>query len=267
MNIFNIPSWYPSNENPIYGTFVKEQIEMLARENPDWNFGVSTWGQGRPSHMLPMKDHIINLRKFVRSRKFQAFSDHQNNISHFYSPVLTWTRKVHHGNLSSINKANDKNLLSFKRQVKNIDVIHAQATYPGALIAQVLSEKYGIPYVVSIRMSPFPFDEFLTKQGKLKSLINQPLQKANALIATSNSLKKRMETFGLSNIQVIHNPVDTEFFKPLDYKPKELTLLTVGRLEHQKGIDILIESIALLGDEFIGKVRIAGDGSMRRQYE
>ena len=266
MNVFYIPSWYPSDENPIYGTFVKEQIEMLAHENPNWNLGVSLWGQGRPSQMLWVKDHVLNLRKILRPKSASS-SFSNENITHYCYPLLSWTRKIFGGNLKGLIRANDYNYLQFEKKVGNIDIIHAQATYPAALVAQALSEKYGIPYVVSIRMSPFPFDEFLTKQGKLKALINEPLQKADALIATSHSLKNRMESFGLSKVHVIHNPVDTEFFQPSDYKPNELTILTVGRLEHQKGVDLLIDAIAFLGDEFIGKVRIGGDGSMKEKYQ
>lgn len=267
MNIFNIPSWYPSYENPIYGTFTKEQIEMLARENPHWNFGVSTWGQGRPSHMLPMKDHLLNLGKLVRSSMYESHTDQQNNVSHFYTPAVTWTRKILHGNLSGVSKANNRNFLKFKNYVKNIDIIHAQATYPAALVARTLSKKYGIPYVVSIRMSPFPFNEFLTSGGQLRSLISEPLQNANALIATSSSLKNRMESLGLSNVQVINNPVDTDFFDYLGHESDELNILSIARLEDQKGIDILIESIALLGNQFQGKLRVGGEGSRKFAYQ
>ena len=267
MNIFTIPSWYPSHENPIYGTFVKEQIEMLSLENPDWNFGISLWGQGRPSHMLPIRDHFLNLGKFAQSRKFQAYSDQRKNVTHLYTPAVTWTRKIVDGNLAGIIRSNDKNLSFFKKNVGPVDIIHAQASSPAALVAQSLSEKYKIPYVVSIRMSPFPFDEFLTTSGRLRSLISKPLQNANALIATSSSLKKRMEFFGLSKVQVIHNPVDTDFFQPSNDQSDDLTILTVGRLEDQKGIDILLEAVALLGDRFLGKLRIGGEGSQKHIYQ
>jgi len=267
MNVFYIPSWYPSDENPIYGTFVKEQIEMLALHNPAWHLGVSLWGQGRLSHMLWVGDHVKNIKKRLDWRTYQPSNQQSGNIGHFYTPCLTWTRKVSKGNLSGLLVANEKNLKSFISQVGKVDVIHAQATYPAALIARALSEKYKIPYVVSIRMSPFPFDEFLNKKEGLKRLIAEPLLKATTLIATSHSLKARMEIFGLSKIQVIHNPVNTEFFRPSDDEPEELILLTIGRLEHQKGIDILIEAIALLGDRFNGKMRIGGDGSLRETYQ
>jgi hypothetical protein len=41
VKIFVIPSWYPSLSNPIYGTFVKEQIELMAKANDQSEFGIS----------------------------------------------------------------------------------------------------------------------------------------------------------------------------------------------------------------------------------
>lgn len=271
MNIFNIPSWYPSDNNPIYGTFVKEQIEMLARHNPDWKLAVSTWGQGNPDHMLWVKDHVKNVSKLLKSR--ESISTRQQNIYQYYSPTPTWTRKIKAGNLQELIKVNSVHFDSFQGKVEKVDIIHAQATYPAALIAEELSGKFNVPYVVTIRMSPFPFDEFLDN-GDLKPWIRKPLQNAKALIATSNSLKNRLGEFGFQNVSVIHNPVDTDFFKPKEHPPlpsskgdQSPTILTIGRMVPQKGIDILIRAIAELGHEFEGKFRIGGDGEKLSEYQ
>ncbi len=265
MNIFYIPSWYPSKKNPIYGTFVKEQVEMLARLNRDWNLGVSTWGQGDSRFQMKVGDHVKNLPKLFRSGTYH--SDQQSNIFTYSNPRKTWTRKVLDGNLKGLLEANDENFQFFQKQVGRIDVLHAQATYPGALIANYLSGKYDIPYVVSIRMSPFPFAEFQKSDGSLKAWIETPLKEANKLICTSTSLEKRLHEFDLTNTQVIHNPVDTDFFKPIDFLPEQTTILTVGRMVPQKGIDILIRAIKELGDDFQGKFRIGGDGEHLREYQ
>jgi len=82
MNIFYIPSWYPSYNNPIYGTFIKEQIELLARQHTRWHLATSIWGQGDAQHMLWAKDHFKNLKK-IFSRRFQC-QEHQAN-QHLYS--------------------------------------------------------------------------------------------------------------------------------------------------------------------------------------
>ena len=47
MNIFFIPSWYPYEENPVFGIFVKEQIIALAEFCDKCNLAVFLWGQGR----------------------------------------------------------------------------------------------------------------------------------------------------------------------------------------------------------------------------
>ncbi len=267
MNIFYIPSWYPSANNPIYGTFVQEQIALLARLNPDWKLGVSTWGQGDPEHMLWVRDHVMNVGKVLNHGAFKSYSETHENLYHFHTPTLTWTRKVLHGNLHGLIQSNLKNMELFQRQVGKVNVLHAQATYPGALIAQALSEKYDIPYVVNIRMSPFPFPEFLDKKGHLKPIIAEPLKQANRLIATSYSLEKTLRGFGLDKVDVVHNPVDTDFFYPIDRKPEGLPLLSVGRMETQKGFDLLIRAAAQLGDDFKGTVRLGGEGTFKKEYQ
>lgn len=267
MNIFNIPSWYPSARNPIYGTFVKEQIALLARLNPSWNLAVSTWGQGDPAHMLWAKDTVKNIAKIIHHQPARTLSERHENLYHFHTPTLTWTRKVLHGNLRGLIRANESNLKRFEQSVGKMDVIHAQATYPGALVAQALNRKFGIPYVVSIRMSPFPFSEFLDKKGNLKPFIAAPLAGANRLIATSHSLEKTLHSFGLEHVTVVHNPVDLDFFHPIVFTPKKLTLLTVGRMEKQKGFDLLIRAMAMLGTDFDGILRIGGDGRFLAEYQ
>ena len=264
MNIFNIPSWYPSANNPIYGTFVKEQIEMLAKENPDWNMGITTWGQGDPNHMLWIKDHIKNLPKLLKKRaaNYKQFE----NIYSYHSPTPTWTRKFLNGNINGLIKVCSQHFELFQKQAGKVDVIHAQATYPGSLIAQALSEKHSIPYFVTIRMSPFPFQEFQNASGDLKQWVRKTLASADGLIATSSSLKKKLEEFQLRKVMVINNPVDMDFFHPIDFLPEKLTILTIGRMVPQKGIDLLIKAINLLDESFQGEFRIGGDGEYLDEY-
>jgi glycosyltransferase involved in cell wall biosynthesis len=266
MNVFYIPSWYPSVANPIYGTFVQEQIGMLARLNPDWNLGVCLWGQGDPATMLWAREPVQNFRKIWNHRDTIPWTDSQNNLAHYHSPSLTWTRKIRMGNLQGLKRAAEMNFEKFKKRMGEVDVLHAQATWPGALLAHHLSKKYHVPYVVTIRMSPFPFPEFLDGDGKLKKFIDQALRKADRLIATSEHLKNRLAEFGLDAV-VVNNPVDTDFFRPENGKARPLTLLTIGRMEKQKGIDVLIDALGLLGNDFTGQVRIGGDGQYLNAYK
>jgi glycosyltransferase involved in cell wall biosynthesis len=264
MNIFYVPSWFPSRNNPIYGTFIKEQIDLLGQQHPEWNLGISTWGQGDPDYMLWVKDHIFNVLKTGNAFRQPSQKRVNNNVTQYFTPCLTWTRKIGRGNINGLFQANEQNFKKFQGNVGHVHIIHAQATYPGALIAQFLSERYQIPYVVSIRMSPFPFPEFLNSQGALKPLIEIPLRNAHQLIATSHSLNQTLYHYKLSNVTVVNNPVDDEFFKPSPLKSEGLSILAIGRLEKQKGFDLLIQAVAELGDTFTGMLKIGGEGSEKK---
>ncbi|GHT25635.1 glycosyl transferase [Planctomycetales bacterium] len=69
---------------------------------------------------------------------------------------------------------------------------------------------------------------------------------------------------------VIPNGVDTDFFQPSDFQKKKEQILFIGRLEEQKGVDWLFDTIA--ETQWLAQVPeteliIAGDGSMRRTLE
>jgi glycosyltransferase involved in cell wall biosynthesis len=268
VNIFVIPSWYPSISNPIYGTFVKEQILLMAKQSAELNFGVSLWGQGDDPFLLYAGRSFDSLRKrLVHHEPYQ--SKELANHRTYFTPAFSWTRRWRKGNLHGLIKSNEENLKHFEKAFGKPDLIHVQASWPGAWIANELSKRFDVPYVVTLRMSPFPFSQFLSKKGQLRSELFEVLNEAEMLIATSNSLADQVREFGLSNVVVVHNPVDTELFKPCEQQPSHNTdkykMLAVGRLEDQKGFDILITALAMLPEHF--HLDIVGEGSERTKLE
>ena len=261
MRVFLIPSSYPSGSNPIFGTFIEEQVNLLAAECKELMFGISLWGQGDEPYLLYANKPLRSLRKlFVHH---PCFEKTEENKSILFSPAYTWSKKFRKGNLEGIIRANEQNLMAFIAKHGKPDLIHAQASYPAAWISKILSKKYKVPYLVTLRMSPFPFDEYL-ERGELNKDISTVLKQAKTLIATSRSQALRAESLGLGEIKVVHNPVDLNFFKP----PKEkrpnaqVKLLAVGRLEAQKGFDTLIEAMSHVSEKI--KLEIVGEGSQRK---
>lgn len=261
MNVFIVPSWYPSASNPIYGTFNYEQARLLAQHRPGWNIGVSVWGQG-DDRLLVYARKLGSIRKLLTSHPMRAHYP-MDNLGEYFAPAFTWSRKIFKGNIKGIIKANELNLMVHIDRFGMPDVLSAQASYPAAIVAAVLSQRYAIPYTVTVRMSPFPFNEFLNANGSLKQIIARPLTNASALIATSTSLKTTLHHFGLHQVHVVNNPVDTGFFKP---KPrKEAYCLLVGRMEEQKGVDLLLRAFASIESDL--KLRLAGEGSLCQEYK
>lgn len=263
VNIFVIPSWYPSDSNPIYGTFVKEQIEMMAAQDGELTFGVSKWGQGDDPFLLYARQPLRSLRKMMKNHHLSQFQE-SSNLHSYFTPSFTWTRRWRNGNLRGIIAANRSNLQRFIEKHGTVDVLHVQASWPGAWIAQQLSQEFGIPYIVTIRMSPFPFAQFLDKNGRLDKELQQGLNASNLMIATSQSLKNRLTDFGFTPVEVVNNPVDVSLFCPSRTISRNISstvkLLAVGRLEYQKGFDVLINAMTKLESKYI--LEIVGDGSL-----
>lgn len=263
MKVFIIPSWYPSDSNPIYGIFNKEQAQMMAREKPGWSVGVSKWGQGDEPFLLRAKDPNSLLKYF---RKFE---DHETirteNLKEYFSAAFTWTKKISKGNILGIIKANDRNLQRFISDFGRPDIISAQASYPAALVARALSEKYGVPYTVTIRMSPFPFPQYDRGNNRLKPILNEPLQMANTIISTSDDLRYKVESYGFEKVRTVNNPVDTDFFRPDGERvEEEVIALAVGRIEEQKGIDLLLQAVAQVPNITL---RVGGAGALLQDYK
>lgn len=268
MNIFYIPSWYPISTNSAYGFFIKEQIETIGRAYPHWHLGVSTWGRGEKTTMLWVKDHLKNVPKVVRHFQHKPEEHHLENIHHYHTPTLTWTRKLCNGNMKGLVRTNLRHLRKFEKTYGPVTVIHAQASYPAAIIASKLAEITKKPYVVTERMGPFPFPEFLDKKGEIIPLLKDPLRKASKIIAISNSLAHRLHTHGLTNVEIVHNPVNTKYWTlKAQHTLNERNILSVGRMEPNKGYDTLLRAVAKLSQPFLAKLRIVGHGEYLEDYQ
>jgi glycosyltransferase involved in cell wall biosynthesis len=94
------------------------------------------------------------------------------------------------------------------------------------------------------------------------------------LILVSESQKKGIDAlvpFAMKRVQVIPNMIRADQFRPPSEarKADPFVFLWAGRLEHVKGIDLLLDAAKILADKsdrpFI--IRLAGKGSRRRDLE
>jgi glycosyltransferase involved in cell wall biosynthesis len=152
-------------------------------------------------------------------------------------------------------------------RVELVDIIHAHVSYPGGYIASLLSREFGIPYVLTEHMSPFPFPG-LMRNGSPRNEISEAFDNASATIAVSKSLAERIASFGYQTPKVIPNVIDERRFQIGDPSRKKFVFFTLGGLSSQKGIDVLLQSIAKWNpppDQF--EFRIGGDGPQRSEYK
>ncbi|BAQ76686.1 group 1 glycosyl transferase [Pseudomonas sp. Os17] len=157
-------------------------------------------------------------------------------------------------------------MLSVFKKYGKPDIIHAHACYPGGYIASILSKEFGIPYVLTEHMSPFPFS-FLIEKGKINPKVNLAYKKAAKTIAVSSSLAKKINALDLSSPVVVPNLVNEDLFYPALYQSKKFIFFSLAVISHQKGIDHLLHAISLWApDSQKFEFRIGGDGPLLNEY-
>jgi glycosyltransferase involved in cell wall biosynthesis len=264
MNVFVIPSWYPSHLQPNSGIFVKEQIAALATSQSDIIPIVSLWGH---------RDYELSLRNvfdiFVKARYHFSRKSRKRGIYQFdgfyevYYPSFHFFYNFFGLGINILIKRNSKNLELAKNTIGKIDLIHAHVGYPGGYIAMCLSKKYNIPYVITEHMSPFPFD-FIAKSKKISNLLKNSFINSRSIIAVSSSLSKAIYQFCNVKAVVVPNIIDEFCFYPKRQDTTKFIFLTVCGLIKQKGIENLLYAISMWRpSSAVVKFVIVGDGPLK----
>jgi glycosyltransferase involved in cell wall biosynthesis len=170
---------------------------------------------------------------------------------------------------------------SFRQVFKSVsqaqfDIIDAHYVYPDGFAAAMMAGILKKPLVVSARGSDINlFSQFTV----IRPLIRRVLLRANGIIAVSQALKDGIVRLGCTNenLAVIGNGVDPEKFKPQPPMAMRQTLglpkdgpivLSVGRLDSNKGFHVLIGAMARLrASKPNAMLVIVGEGPLRRRLE
>lgn len=86
--------------------------------------------------------------------------------------------------------------------------------------------------------------------------------RVDAFLANSHTTRRRIEKVYRRGAEVIHPPIDTEFYTPSGREPEDFYLL-LSRFVPYKRVDIAIEACNRLGKKLV----IIGDGGQKKQLQ
>lgn len=262
MNLFVLPSWYPSAAHPVAGLFVREQVAALARAGVAQHIVVGGWGfhDGALSLREPRKTlAALGWRLRARAGWHDRSSWHEVG-----TPRLSWTLALARGGAAGLLRASRRNLALAQQRFGRIDLIHAHVGFPAGWIASVLGAQAGLPYALTEHMSPFPVPQLLAG-GQPCAELRQAYERAAATIAVSPALADRIRAFGLPCSDIVPNAVDETRFtlQPLP-APRPFVFFTLGALTPQKGVDLLLQAYARWNPPAAEvALHIGGDGPAR----
>ncbi|MFY0606028.1 MAG: glycosyltransferase [Cyclobacteriaceae bacterium] len=261
MKVFVIPSWYPSDSHPSTGIFFKEQAIILAKKRPEWSIGISLWGSHEPKLWVRFSKPLDAMVK--RGSKLPLKSKDSlllANYAEFFTPALTWTRKISNGNMKGIFAACEQNFERYCQYFGKPDIIHAHVSHPAGYVAMLLAGKHHIPYVITEHMSPFPTPSY---RLDYKKWIIPPLQKANLVMAVSANLQRDLLYHKIESL-CTSNYIDDDEFHLGEEHGGVFTFIAIGRLESQKNYQLMLNAAKVLkatGSQFM--LKILGEGSHR----
>ena len=258
-HILFIPSWYPSSDAPLLGTFFREQAEMFAEAGH--HVGVlyprfhdlpsATWLNG-PQEPIGMD--VENELHVVRASK-RLF---QPGPLHRIPPV-------YRSSVRSREKLALKMYDAYKAVHGAPDIIHAKSVMWGGVLAKAISERENIPYVVTVGSSIFGRGIVGPREQKTAALT---LKSASRLLSVSSTLADDLERIlGISATEftIVPNMIDLEKF-PYTPMPNNETFTFgyMANLVNDKGHTTLLQAFKNVGN---ANLLLAGDGPLRTQLE
>ncbi len=253
--ILIIPSWYP----PDGGYFFKEHSESISAMGYKVDVlvsrvvGVRKLLQLGVSALKGFRVKDENGLRVIRSVYLKIPGSEKQNIR-------GWSRKV------------VKLYKRYQKQFGKPDLILAHSVTWAGYASSLIHKQYGIPYLVVEHRSFFvwstPEARKMVKPFHLP-FFEEAFRNCAALVPVSGSLMSglgKMMPWVEGKATMIPNMIREDMFlppaKPRDTEP--FVFFWAGRLEHVKGIDILLEAVHMLKQKISAgfRVRLAGKGSL-----
>lgn len=242
MKILFLTPWYPDEQNPNHGIFVRDQAVAVRKHHEvqlvtakvDYtsfallSFSVTTY------NFKDVTEHHILIKKSL-----PVF----NQLVFFIITIWQTMRIVRH----------------FVP-----DVIHGNIGYPGAFWSWMVSRLVAKPYIITEHTSRF-VNNFRSGAHKLFTI--QFLKRASAIISVSNHSADEIFSFIGKRPIVIPNIIDFEKFNNVALNDNPVCQIGfLGSLNTDtKGLDVLLKAIAGIHDEFV--LHIGGAGKRLNEYK
>jgi len=271
MRIFIIPSWCPTADQPLSGTFFIEQANAIAQLRPDWKVGLIYFDLARsrfplrPWHFPRFLRDYLTKPRLHYSKATSGLHEYHVWSSYFprFGKYSKWSC-----NVRALASQAEQVLTAFSRQFGKPNLIHAHSVYPGGAAAVALSKKYKIPVGLTEHAGPFPPPTMQLPSGQMLPLISNTYAAASCS-AVSKHLADRIDSLNLaSNISILPNFLPESYGENTATKTSSchaFSFLSVGSPSYAKGTDLLLKALSYLDSNVT--LNIVGDSCEISYYK
>lgn len=247
-NILYASSWYPNDDQPFLGNFVRRQAQLLATE------------------------HNVTVINTVPSPKLKEIRTEKTNEGDLQEII------VHHPQGTSLISKRKNQKKALKAGIKQLemepDVLLTQILLPKGWQFEILKDKFNIPWIHLEQGSYFRHSVRKRWNVVQRVIVKKCQHSIDRLLAASEFVKKDIqEVFPDINIGILPNHVNTEIFKPEpDHARSEVTkFLHISTLDPKtKNPTGMIDACKFIKDttefKFVFTIISDGDTSSIEEY-
>lgn len=258
--ILIIPSWYP----PDGGYFFKEHSEAILKKG--WQVDV-------------LVNRVVGVRKLLATgyRVLKSGGAQNENGLRVHRSVYLKLPGSEKMNIRRWARSTRKRYAAYVLRFGTPDLILVHSATWAGYAASLIHKKYSVPYLVVEHRSFFvwstPEARKMVKPYYLP-FFKEAYKNCSRLVPVSESLMAGLRALMPwidEKVEIIPNMIREEMFQPPSSPrhAKPFVFFWAGRLEHVKGIDLLLKAISEIQTQTEAEfsVRLAGRGSLRSQLE
>jgi glycosyltransferase involved in cell wall biosynthesis len=247
--ILILPSWYPTPDDKINGSFFQEQAKILLNKYDVKVLYIKFYN--RPSINLSFRSVALltkHLLKFIiqRNEKVQFANDElflQPPLYHYVYLTFGLTQKSFY---KSIGRIYIKKIKELTDSDWKPDLIHAHSVHTAGIIALKVKQELSIPYVITEHM---PFN-ILSYPKCIQGTIRESFYKADCVLSLSYD---KVRQLGMSEIniepKIVYNYVDESIFKSTIQRYQfetPLKIISIGAASYLKDHITLLKALKII---------------------
>ena len=258
MHILFLPSWYPEFEGDFSGSFFREQAEAFVAE-------------GHRVGVLAVRPFAIYEAQKLAARPRGIRVAQETGIPVYRADVLLPVPRWSAVNLAAMERRWWKLYETYVADHGRPDVLHAHAMFPAGIIAHRLSQRTGIPFVLTEHR---PSSMERLREPGMGAPARSAARASRGLVAVARGFARELnEAYGLgegtnaaTGWRYLPGLLSPQF-QDIDVRPLpdgEIVFGHVSHLDPGKRVSLLIDAFAAAFPEGKGaRLRIVGDSVHR----
>lgn len=236
MYVLWLTSWYPNNVNPFEGDFIQRHAKSVSNHVNLVVVHVTQFGSANNT-----SQDAVELKEADNLKEYTIYFSFKRTGFSLLDKIVYNTR---------FYWRYTRFIKKYFKQYGLPDIVHVHVPMKSGVIGKWIKRKWKIPYITTEHSSSYydyiP-DNYFDRSGYYRKSVSSIFKKSAQVTTVSRALSQQLQDiFALSNIQVIHNVVDTAIFFRREVKLPVFRFFHASTMNHPKNVEGILNVFARL---------------------